>query len=442
MAPAVIPGKLVGLGVGGAVTTDRTPAILDDVRLPGFRPAIVAIFRNEAPYVLEWLAHHRTIGFSNVYIADNVSDDGTSELLAALDRLGYIRRISFPTSEGQPPQFAAYDRLLREFAHEEEWVALIDADEFILPLAEHRDVEGALAPLVEQGDIGAIALNWACYGSSWRLNHTSGLVMERFFRRAFQKFGPNYHYKTILRRSAFERVLQNPHHLELKPGFRYVRMDGEELCPHQKHGQGLSTDVLWHGLRVNHYLVKSRQEFWENKSPKGRATLVGGTKGEKYFVGHDKNDVGDPIPGWLLTAVKAEIETLRKALVNDGFQLPVEPSAPPRFDRPFDSVKAHIDFVEHKDGLLKVNGWAMHWSGLPPVSLALEVGGERHVFLGYEHRRRGDVVRSFPMACDYCGFQLSIPAADGLLGQDVRLFAGYGAETPFGPFVFARPIAS
>jgi hypothetical protein len=424
------------------VTVDRTPASVADVRVPGFRPAIVAIFRNEAPYLLEWLAHHRAVGFSTFYIADNVSDDGTSELLTALQQLGYLRRIPFPTPEGQPPQFAAYEHLLREYAQEEEWVALIDADEFILPLGEHRDVPGALAALAQEPTVGAIALNWACYGSSWRLNHTSGLVTERFFRRSLQGFGPNHHYKTILRRAAFDAVLKNPHHLQLKPGFRYVRMNGEDVIAHEKHGLGLSTDVLWQGLRVNHYLVKSRQEFWDNKSPKGRVSVLGGTKGEKYFVGHDKNDVGDPVPGWLLTSVKAEVQILRSALGEIGFQLPSEPVAIPRFDRPFDGARAHIDSVEHKDGRIKVSGWAMHWSGLPPVCLALEVSGQRHVFLGYEHRKRSDIVRSFPMACDYCGFNLVVPASEGVVAQDIRLFAGDGPEASFGPFRFAGSIAT
>ena len=52
------------------------------------RVAIAAIFRNEHPYVLEWIAHHRALGVAQFYIADNVSDDGTSELLQALDALG------------------------------------------------------------------------------------------------------------------------------------------------------------------------------------------------------------------------------------------------------------------------------------------------------------------------------------------------------------------
>lgn len=412
---------------------------MDHPGLPSL--AIVAIVRNEAPYLLEWVAHHRVVGFSRFYVADNASDDGTTALLLGLERLGVVTSIPFPTPAGHPPQFLAYDKLLREYARADEWVALVDADEFILPLGDHRSVQDAIGPLTEQPSIGAIALNWACYGSSWRKNRTTGLVMQRFVRRAQQRFGPNQHYKTILRRAAFEQVLQNPHHLGLRPGFRYVRADGHDLRVHERLGFGLSADVLWEGLRVNHYLVKSRQEFEENKKPKGRVSVLGGTKGEKYFVGHDQNDVGDSPPDWLLSAVNAEVERLRGALVERGVEIAPEPNPLPRFEQPFENVKCHIDSLEVERGTLRVRGWAMHWSGLPPVSLALEVAGERHLFLDYEHRKRGDLVRAFPMACDYCGFELAVPAPLDLSARQVRVFAGYGSETPFGPFV-ASSIAS
>jgi len=43
--------------------------------------AIVAIFKNEFSYILEWISYHLEIGEDHFYIADNVSDDGTSQLL-------------------------------------------------------------------------------------------------------------------------------------------------------------------------------------------------------------------------------------------------------------------------------------------------------------------------------------------------------------------------
>ena len=49
--------------------------------------AICAIFKDEAPYLLEWLAFHKMIGVDLFFLYDNGSSDGGSEL---------IRRSEFP----------------------------------------------------------------------------------------------------------------------------------------------------------------------------------------------------------------------------------------------------------------------------------------------------------------------------------------------------------
>lgn len=75
--------------------------------------AIGAIFKNEHPFILEWLAYHQCLGINNFYIADNISTDGSSELLAALDTIGLINRIPYPTQPNTPPQLGAYREILK-----------------------------------------------------------------------------------------------------------------------------------------------------------------------------------------------------------------------------------------------------------------------------------------------------------------------------------------
>lgn len=405
------------------------------------RLAIAAIFRNECPYVIEWLAHHRVVGFHSFYIADNESDDGTTELLLALQSLGYLTRIHFPNPPGQPPQFAAYERLLRQEASSEQWVALVDADEFIVPMGEHRSIRSALRASLAQENVGAIALNWACYGSSWHYNRTLGGVLDRFTRRSPQSFGPNMHYKSLLRLAAFSKVQGNPHHFELRPGFRYVQSTGQDLQVNARHGKGLSQQVVWENVRVNHYLVKSREEFDTNKRPKGRVSMVGGTKGEKYYQGHNRNDVADPAPAWLLPRVLEEQAKIEAALASFGFSRSTLSNVTPIYERPFEGIRAHLDRVEWIDGRIHLKGWAMHGTGLPPVCLAVEVGQQRHLLMSYEHTKRSDLARVFPMACEYLGFEFSLPLAEAPVStSEVKLFAGLGPDTPFGPFVLGAPI--
>lgn len=284
------------------------------IGLDRHRLAIVAIFRNEAPYVLEWIAYHRALGVARFYIADNQSDDGTTALLRCLERLRIVHLLPFPNPPDGPPQMSAYRALMDGPAGRERWVAVIDADEFLVPTAGDRTVADLLRPFTGRDDVGAIALNWAVYGSSGQITHDDGLVIERFSRRAHEDFAPNLHYKSIVRMEAYRRPFGNPHHFVLDAGRNYADAAGLIFDPQAEPGPGIGHRLVWQPWRINHYLVKSRAEFDHHKRHKGSAAKIGRVKGDRYFQVHDRNEVEDPMPAWLIERTHAEIARLQSAL--------------------------------------------------------------------------------------------------------------------------------
>ena len=402
---------------------------------PTPRVAIAAIFRNEHPYVLEWIAHHRALGVESFYIADNVSDDGTSELLQALHNLGVIRRIPFASTPGQAPQLPAYAELLGVHAKDEDWVAVIDADEFIVPTGEARSVAEVLAPLAAQVDVGAVVLNWAVYGSGWRLNHSAGLVCERFTRRAHASFGANHHYKTLLRRAAFASVHSNPHHFQLQPGWRCLHTDGSEVTAHPRHGLGLSERVVWDGLRLNHYIVKSREEFETRKGRNGSAATVGRVKGAAYFEAHDRNDTGDRLRADLVTATRAELHRLEGRLTTQGHAIPAAQTAEPVYRPPFSGTRGCVDRIEWRDGALVLSGWSFQDSGQTTPCLSVGAGEQARTFRGFKTRPRPDVQRQYPMAPLDCGFLLVLAPQENPPAEHDLVVQGETTPGQFGePF--------
>ena len=53
------------------------------LRSPG-RLAVAALFKNEGPYVHDWVAHQRALEVERFFLADNSSTDETTATLAAL----------------------------------------------------------------------------------------------------------------------------------------------------------------------------------------------------------------------------------------------------------------------------------------------------------------------------------------------------------------------
>jgi hypothetical protein len=71
-------------------------------------------------------------------------------------------------------------------------------------------------------------------------------------------------------------------------------------------------------MRLNHYAVKSRQEFDERKRPKGSSSCLTRVKGDRYFTTHDRNDAADPMPAWAFPRLAEEVARIETALASAG----------------------------------------------------------------------------------------------------------------------------
>ncbi|MBA6125306.1 glycosyltransferase family 2 protein [Pseudomonas fulva] len=385
--------------------------------------AIAAIFKNEGPYILEWLAFHRAVGIDRFFIADNDSTDGSSELLAALEKIGIITLVPFPSIPGVPPQLPAYQKIIDCYANKADWFAFIDADEFIYPTCGDTSVKTMLNQISEIPDIGAIAINWAIYGSSNQKNYNTGLVISRFTKRAPQEFGVNQHFKSMVRTTAYESIHRNPHIFNLKENFRYIQSDGNTLRPDTKGRDGLSEDVCWRNLRLNHYIVKSQEEFALKKS-RGRATVSsveGLNRTQSFFNGHDRNDVTDTMAISIIDKTDHELTKLKYLLGSAEIKNLV-------IDIPFPKAPqllGCVDTAKFSDGNLEFTGWAF-FDTLAHISFHISINNhlfdiDKHTF--YD---RPDVQRAVSTAPLRCGFKVTISISKipkKLLDSEIELNA-------------------
>ncbi|AQQ66944.1 hypothetical protein Mag101_04300 [Microbulbifer agarilyticus] len=344
------------------------------------RVGVAAIFKNEFEYILEWIAYHQLIGVDHFYIADNVSSDYSSELLEALDAMGVITRVYFPRVGDQGPQAGAYNKILTEFGGQVDLMAFIDADEFIVSTNE-KSLKEHLQPFFESESAGAMALNWRNYGSSGHVLQDCGPVLSRFTRCSEQHHDFNRHIKTILKPAKTKRM--NIHECELVAG-RYVMAD---MSPAEFEGDvdfGPKTKtVSYPGLRINHYVVKSKQEHIVKKDRKGSgAGSAARRKGVGYFRGHDLNSVEDKSMLDFVPGVIDRVNSLRARLVAES---------------PFMSFGGgHVDVNADV-----ISGWVTSEVDVP-LSVKVLVNGLEYVVPAT--RERPDVVRKGLSNRLRCGF--------------------------------------
>ncbi|MEM8752397.1 MAG: glycosyltransferase family 2 protein, partial [Pseudomonadota bacterium] len=56
----------------------------------GARRLIITSMKNEGPHIVEWVAYHRVIGFTDFLVYTNDCEDGTDAMLDRLQAMGVL----------------------------------------------------------------------------------------------------------------------------------------------------------------------------------------------------------------------------------------------------------------------------------------------------------------------------------------------------------------
>ncbi len=275
---------------------------------PKYKLVLVAIFKNESPYILEWIAYYRTLKVDHFFIYNNDSTDLTPQILEALDKEGIITYTNWPTIPNRDNQVCAYrDAWLKlKLREQSKWISFIDGDEFIVP-KKHNNLIDFLA---DYEDVEEILMNWKFFGSSGQIEKIPGLVMERFLKSSFSDYRGNKNVKSISQINSIKRI--GIHTCELFEHSTCIYSD-KTPCPITQANKGnyINHDMV----QVNHYFTKSKSE-WINKKTRGKADFELNDpqriRDDKFFEFHDRNDTVDLEIIRFLDRVKLEIEYLKK----------------------------------------------------------------------------------------------------------------------------------
>ncbi len=220
---------------------------------------ITAIAKNENRFIAEWIAHHLALGFESIRIYDNESSDGMSEALQMMTRHFPVSVHHWPHRPGESPQATAYADALEKG---DDWVAFLDLDEFLVFENGRTGIKDFVQALPD--DVSAVGFNWVTFGTSGQKSKQYGLVRDTFSLGPTPELGNNKHIKTLCRPRNVAAM--GIHAARLRSG-RYVKPSGEPLVMVKP---GVSRDIEHSVAYVNHYQIKSEEDFRE-KMARGRA---------------------------------------------------------------------------------------------------------------------------------------------------------------------------
>lgn len=246
--------------------------------------AIVAIAKNEALYVREWIKYHLVASEGSVhfFLYDNDSEDGLEDVIRDFIDNGVVTYIPYP---GNKMQLPAYDDAIAKYSGEARYMAFIDLDEFITS-RQDVSITKQIRDLIEKNNACGLGLNWCLYGSSGEKKKRDGLLIERFQRHGTTGFWGNEHVKSIVNPRMVKRMISCHYPLYYAGGWN-INTKGK------RQHLWINKPVDWDILYISHFFCKSEEEFIKKKS-RGFADRNGGYDMSNFNL-YDVNDVSDDI---------------------------------------------------------------------------------------------------------------------------------------------------
>jgi len=234
----------------------------------GTRIALVATVRNEGPFLLEWLAYHRLIGFTEAWVASNDCEDGSPELLDALAARGWLTHVPSAPRPEEKAQIVAYQAIADRLAEEwPDWLMVLDGDEFLNVHVGEGHVKDLIAAL---GEASAAMINWRVFGSAGERRWSADGVLPRFRWAAPRDHGVNRPYKTLFRGPEAYHCPLLPHgpgyaRDEAVASIRPVDGGGHPLPErYARSAEFLQSEpgsIDWSLAQVNHYNTRSWDDY-------------------------------------------------------------------------------------------------------------------------------------------------------------------------------------
>lgn len=227
---------------------------------PRFGSCVLGCARNEGAYLLEWIAHHRSIGFDRIFLYTNDNTDESDALLDVLARAGEITWLRNEVAPGTLPQFKAYAHALSVLPDilDFRWTLIADIDEYFGFDSKKFRCVGDFLGWHEKWGADAVALPWLLHVAATQETWHDAPTVDRFPRR---ETSVNHHIKTVFRTNAM--WCANPHHPDASMGRKTIYLAETGLAHMPKPPEGnpsLSANPVAQNAWLAHYIFRTAPE--------------------------------------------------------------------------------------------------------------------------------------------------------------------------------------
>ena len=262
----------------------------------------VSMMKDEGPYVIEWVAHHLAIGFTDLVVYTNDCSDGTDDMLIRLEELGlaHHRRNAIP--EGLKPQPSALNYAQAEpVVQNSDWVMVFDADEFVSIRHGDGTLDGLIAAAKAEGANG-IVVTWRIFGSGGVVDWSRAPVTEQYLMAAPTTWNKGWGVKTLFTfdpdywKLGIHRPKMKTRHIKTDFPDRVKWLNGSGAVMEDyfkfRGWRSITRTVGYDWVQLNHYAVKSVDSYAIRKL-RGNVNNKKDKYNSDYWSLQDRNEVRD-----------------------------------------------------------------------------------------------------------------------------------------------------
>ena len=262
----------------------------------------VSMMKDEGAYVIEWVAHHLAVGFSDLVVYTNDCSDGTDDMLIRLEELGLCHHRRNVIPDGIRPQPSALNHAQEEpVVQQSDWVMVFDADEFLSIRYGDGTLDDLLGAAVAKGANG-IVVTWRIFGSGGVVDWSRAPVTEQYLWAAPQSWNKGWGVKTLFTFDAdywklgIHRPKMKNRHIQtdFPDQIKWLNGSGNEMEDYFKFRgwRSITRTVGYDWVQLNHYAVKSVDSYAIRKM-RGNVNNKADKYNSDYWSLQDRNEVHD-----------------------------------------------------------------------------------------------------------------------------------------------------
>jgi hypothetical protein len=269
---------------------------------PHGRVTAVSMMKDEGPFLIEWVAHHLAVGFTDLVVYTNDCSDGTDDMLIRLEELGLVHHRRNDIPEGLKPQPSALNHAQDEpIVQQSDWVMVFDADEFLSIRYGDGTIDGLISAAKDRGANG-IVVTWRIFGSGGIVEWSRAPVTEQYLMAAPTTWNKGWGVKTLFTFDAdywklgIHRPKMKNRHIDTPFPDTVQWLNGSGLPMEDyfkfRGWRSITRTVGYDWVQLNHYAVKSVDNNAIRKM-RGNVNNKKDKYNSDYWSLQDRNEVRD-----------------------------------------------------------------------------------------------------------------------------------------------------